>query len=353
MKFAIALLILGINIISAQKEIYKSKIEFIPSELNNFYSSITSDENQIYFIANDYHVHAINKETGEKKWSYYLASKTNLSPVIFNKSLLVEKHFSEYKDLCIQLNCSTGDTIKTLKTNKFETRPLIKDSYLYGTAIIPGEGGSFLKYDIDANEIIWKEFIAHGVSKQPYFLKNHIVVNAESDNWFKINYDGIQTDTKCNNKNTLFVENVKCYDEFKLLTFDRKKIEVSFLEIHIKETENFKHFSSDNLTAIIGNDKLLLIGKNNKLKDKIELKNLLDTSSELENNYYDIYKISNEFIYFFFNNTFIIYDFKNKKINKPYDLSKWNVHQLLYEHDTSIIWLISKNDGQLYGLHLN
>jgi predicted XRE-type DNA-binding protein len=353
MKFIILLFFTVINIVSAQKEFYKSKIEYTPGNLTNFYSSISSDENQIYFIANDYHVHAINKETGEKKWSYYLASKTNLSPVIFNKSLLVEKHFSEYKDLCIQLNCSTGDTIKTLKTNRFETRPLIKDNYLYGTAIIPGEGGSILKYDIDTNEIIWKEFIAHGVSKQPYFFKNHIVVNAESDNWFEINYEGKETDTICDNKNSLFVENIKCFKNYKMLSFDNKIIYESFLEKHFSETENFKFLSSDNSTVILANDHLLIIGKNLKIKQKIDLTKHIKNSSESNNEIIEILKISENEIHFFYKNNLIIYEINKKKIIKLYDLTNWNVHQILLDSDISKIWLISKNDGQLYGLHLN
>lgn len=338
--------------ISAQKEFYSSKFEFLPSELENFYSSINWDSNQIYFIANDYNIHAINRKTGKKIWSHYLASKTNISPIIFKQTLLVEKHISEYQNICLQLNCASGDTIKTLKTNKFETQPLIRDGFLYGTSIIPGEGGSIIKYDIDSNKIIWSEFIAHGVSKQPYFFKNSIVANAESDNWFDISYDGIQIDTICVGKNNLFAENIKCHRSFKLLTFDRKPISDSFLEKHIDEDENFKHLNTKTTTIILGNDKILIIGKNRKIKQKINLSQILDLTPTQSKNYFEIFMFEENLVYFFYNNEFVIYDTNKLQTKKLYDLSKWNVHQLLYDFNKSEIWLISKNDGQLYGISL-
>lgn len=55
-----------------------------------------------------------------------------------------------------------------------------------------------------------------------------------------------------------------------------------------------------------------------------------------------------ESIWFYYQNYFIHYDFKNKRVLRKIDLTKWNPYQLFLEDRT--IWLISKNDGQPYKL---
>ena len=66
----------------AQTEFFNSKIKFSESQLDKFYSSFSIDSSQVYFNANDYYVHAYDKQTGVLKWSYYLANKTNTAPVL-------------------------------------------------------------------------------------------------------------------------------------------------------------------------------------------------------------------------------------------------------------------------------
>ena len=71
------------NAAIAQNEFFNSKINFSESQLKKFYSSFSVDSSQVYFNANDYYVHAYDKQTGVLKWSYYLANKTNTAPIAY------------------------------------------------------------------------------------------------------------------------------------------------------------------------------------------------------------------------------------------------------------------------------
>ena len=356
-KYAIKLLLIMILMHSSeafsQSEFFRSKISFSESKLSEFYSAISIDSNQIYFNANDYYLHALDKKSGEIKWSHYLANKSNNKPILYKETLLVGKHLSEYTDRCIQLNSKTGDLIKTLKIDKFETNPIIKGNIVFGTAINPEIGGAILAYDLDQNNIIWQQFVAHGVSNQPYFCKNKIVANAENNNWFEIDYNGNLKDTLCKNKASIFVENIKCVKKYTLLTHDEKELDDSFLNKTLKKTKNIIQKNNDQTTILLAGDKILIIGNNKKIKQKVDLTKInlpIDTEN---NEYKEILKIEEHTIWFFYENLLIAYDFKTKRTSKIYDLTQWNVHQIELEPDNSKVWLISKNDGQLYGLNLD
>lgn len=47
----------------AQTEFFHSKISFSESNLEKFYSSFSVDSSQVYINANDYYVHAYDKQT--------------------------------------------------------------------------------------------------------------------------------------------------------------------------------------------------------------------------------------------------------------------------------------------------
>lgn len=78
----------------------------------------------------------------------------------------------------------------------------------------------------------------------------------------------------------------------------------------------------------------------------------LETEFPTDSFAYDAYskivKTQPESVRFYDQNYLSHYDFKNKRVLRKVDLTKWNPHQLLLEDRT--IWLISTNDGQLYGL---
>ena len=338
--------------LNAQTEVFKSNLYISGEDLSNFYSSISSDSTQIYVNTNEYYIHAFDKKTGQLNWSYYLANKTNTPPIVFKNTIIIGKHVSEYNDKCIQLNSKLGDTIQTLKINQIYNQPLFKNDIMYGTAITTETGGCILAYDLNKNEVIWKQFVAHGVSTQPYFLKNKIVANAEDDNWFDIDYKGVLKDTLCKNRASIFVNDIPCVKNFRYLTHDEKEIDEPFLENHLGETENLKFFSNQELTVIIGIENILIIGNNKKIKNKINFLDLIPSLETESNPFKNSIKIEGNDFWFFYENNLVCYDLKTKKAKKIINLSKWKVHQLILENDNSFAWIISKNDGQLYGIQL-
>jgi len=101
--------------------------------------------------------------------------------------------------------------------------------------------------------VIWKKFIAHGVDKQPYFLKDKIIANAEDDNWFELDYNGKLLDTTCEYKANLFVEDIKCVQNFVHLTHDDRGISQYFLQEYFGDYENLKVSSYNNYTFLLKN----------------------------------------------------------------------------------------------------
>lgn len=350
-KIGLLLLLCSSNL-QAQTEVFKSNLTISGDDLSNFYSSISSDSTQIYFNSNDYYLHAFDKKTKKLNWSYYLANKSNTTPILNKNNVFIEQHISQNYDRCIQLDKKNGDTIQTLDINSLQTNPFFKDDVLFCAAISPGTGGAILAYDLKKNKIIWERFIAHGVSTQPYFLKDKIIANAESDNWFEIDYKGILKDTLCKNKAAIFVNDIPCIKNFRYLTHDKKEIDEGFLYKNLGEIENLKFFSNDELTVIMGSENLVLIGNNKKIKYKINFLDLISSFENESSTYFEIFKIEDNYIWFIFKNNLVMYNFKTNKTEKSFNLSQWNVHQLILESNNAIAWIISKNDGQLYAIQL-
>ena len=339
------------NNIVAQTEVFKTNLYFSEGNLSNFYSSISSDSTQIYINSNDYYLHVFDKKTGILNWSYYLANKSNNAPIVYKNSIIVGKHISEYVDNCILLNAKSGDTIQTLKIKETFNQPFFKNDIMYTTAISEETGGCVLAYDLNKNDIVWKQFIAHGVSKQPYFLKDKIIANAEDDNWFDIDYNGVLKDTLCKNQASIFVENIKCVYYFKALSHDNIEMDASFLSKNLDASEIFDSKFYDNKTFMLGNETLLILGKNKKIVQKVNLNNSIATSDDFFGENKRILKIENTFVWFFINNKIVTYDYQNKVVKLEIDLSDWMPHCVLLEND--FVYLISRKDGQLYSLKLD
>ena len=350
-KLVFCISVLYLNPLSAQTDFFNSNIEFSETQLSNFYSSFSVDSMQVYFIANDYTVYAYNKKNGVLNWKYYLANKTNTSPKVFQNTILVTKHFDEYLNRTIQINSKSGDTIQTLKVDVLETNPFLKNSIMYCTAIAAEIGGAILAYDLKKNAIVWQKFIAHGSSAQPYFFENKIVANAESDNWFEIDYNGKLMDTTCVNNANLYAEDIKCVKNYRFLTHDKKEISQSFIIKNFISSIDFTFKYQENSTFVLGNETLLILGNKKKIRSKIELTELLPNILADKNNYREIVKIKKDTIWFFYENSLVEYNYTQNKTLKTIDFSKWNPHQVLLDND--ILWLISNIDGQLYGFKIN
>jgi len=330
----------------SQTEFFNSKINFSESELDKFYSSFSIDSSQVYFNANDYYVHAYDKETGVLNWSHYLANKTNNAPIPYQNNLFVSKHLSEYNDKCVQLNAITGDTIQTLLIESINTKPVFNNNIMYCSGIDAGIGGAVIAYDLKKNNVIWEKFIAHGVDKQPYFMKDKIIANAEDDNWFELDYNGKLLDTTCEYKANLFVEDIKCVRNFKYLTHNQKELSGSYFESY----ENIKVKYSKDQTIVLGENKMLIINNRNKIEKEIKLEEIITIPENQVSNYTEILKVEDSTVWFFHQNILVVYDFKNNKTIQTFDLTQWNVNQAILEDKK--LWLISRNDGQLIGLEL-
>ena len=328
-----------------QVEFFKSKIDFSENQLSNFFSSFSLDSSQIFFIANDYYLYVYNKKTGKLNWSYDLSNKTNNPPRLYKNNVFVEKHFSENNNKCVQLNTNTGKDYQTLAIGRIETQPVFKGNMMYCTAIAPEIGGAVLAYDLKNNKIAWQHFIAHGVSRQPYFFTSKIIANVEGNNWFEINYNGKILDTNCKSKANLFVEDIKCIRNFTYLTHNQQEISESYFDTY----ESIKVKYSKDHTIVLSENIMLIINDNSERE--IKLSEILPFFADEISNYSEILKIEKNFVWFVHSNILVLYDFENNKIEKSFDLTKWNVHQAILDEDN--LWLISKSDGQIIGLNLS
>lgn len=331
--------------VQAQTQFFKSKIDFSENQLSKFFSSFSIDSTQIYFSANDYTLYAYNKKTGTLNWSSNISNKSNNPPKLYQKNIFVEKHLNEYENKCVLLDALTGNTIKTLPIEGIETQPFFKGDIMYCTAIIPETGGAILAYDLKKNSIVWKYFIAHGVTVQPYYFKDKIIANAEGDNWFEINYKGKLLDTTCKRKANLFVEGIRCIRNFRYLTHNQQELSESYFDTY----EGIKVKYSKHHTIVLSQNTMLIIKDNDETE--IQLSANLPFFADEISNYSEILKIEKNTVSFIHSNYLVLYDFENNKIEKSFDLTKWNVHQAILDKDK--LWLISKSDGQIVGLNLS
>ena len=349
-KFCILIVLFISTKVAAQAEFFHSKINFSEDQLDNFYSSISIDSAQVYFNANDYYVHAYDKKTGVLNWSYYAANKSNNAPKSHQNFVFVEKHVSEYENKCVQLNSITGDTIQTLLIKSINTKPIFVENIMYCTGIDDSIGGAVIAYDLKKNSVIWEKFIAHGVDKQPYFLKNKIIANAEDDNWFELDYNGKFLDTTCKHKTNLFVEDIKCVQNFVHLTHDDRGISKYFLEEYFGDYENIKRSSHNNYTFLLGYSKLMILGNKLKIQKEIDIDQIITLPETGNNDMREILKVDDSTVWFFYKNLIVVYDYKKGKTIKTVDLTLWRPHQVILENNK--LWLISRNDGELVGLEL-
>lgn len=333
------------SLVEAQTPFFKSEVTISEEQLDGFFTSFTYDDDQIYFIANDYHLYAFDMKSGNLKWQYSLSYKSDLTPVAHQKSIFVTENTNEDGNKTVQLNAKTGEIIQTLKISSIYTQPVFKDSVMYCTAL--DDGGKILAYDLKDNKIIWSHFVAHGVSEQPYFFQDELLANSEGEDWLALDYKGNFLEKKCDSKFNIDTTEV-CIRQFRWLNYKGDKLENEALENY--ETVKIKH-TKDRSIAMT-DDKIFFLGRKNKV---LHILNMYDIELPEEdfryNNYFELFKVENDNIWFFYQNHLVVYDYKSKKILKLTDLSQWNPHQIILEN--SNLWLISKDDGELYGLRLD
>jgi len=347
MKYTALLLLMltGSLGLSAQKVFFKSNQNFTESQLESFYSSLTIKDSLLLFNANDYHLYAYNKSTGALQWQQRINRKSDIAPFWVNGTIWVNA-----KDEVQQLDAATGAVKKATPIARMDTPPTIINGVLYSTGIY--DAGSLFAYDLKADTVLWSRFIAHGISQTPYYLPNQIIANAEGNNWMEVGYNGKLLNAACEGEEVEYPSELSCVKKFLLRTHDGLEIKDKLAQ---KIGENYNGveqlFYTAQNTFIINNSQLFVLGNKAKL---LLQKDLADLSSELETDYeskVQILQADKETVWLHLGNYVLQYNFAKKKAVRTINLEEWAPHQVLL--DNNQLWLISTNDGLLYGLHID
>ena len=207
--------------------------------------------------------------------------------------------------------------------------------------------GKIIAFDLKNNRILWKHNINFGADVQPVFLKEKIVVNAEDDIWFDTDYDGNLIDNT--SEIPTYIDDRKIgAKKFYFLTHDETPINKEWLQNNKLTNSEFKVEKNQKYTYLLSDTYLTVIGKKGKIKLKINLDTFV-SQEEYENEAVSkILKSQDEKVWFLYQNHLIHYNVKKKRVLRDVFLYNWQPKQILL--DGKNIWLISKNDGQLYHL---
>lgn len=331
--------------LKAQTQFFKSDIPLTDKHLESFSSSVTVDSERVYFIANDYKLYCFGKKKGTQEWKTDLNWKVSHAPYILGDTLFTGHYDWEYTTAAM-FNTKTGSLIKRLPFEPLNTKPYIKKGILYCTSIY--YGGEIIAYDTQNDTVTWHRFIAHGVDTQPVYLKDKIIANAEDTNWFELSYDN-KLLGKCNNP-AGFVEDITCVKNYRFLSHDGKEVTDNFLAKYFgyEEYGLEKYFTKDN-TIIMSSETLVILGK--KLKERNNITLYYKENEGQFSNHYRILHADDKHVWCLSNNMVLQYALDGKEPFKKYNLAKWNPYRVALDGNT--LWLVSRNDGQLYGLTLN
>ena len=331
----------------SQKEFFRSQQVFTQEQMSTFYSSVTIHDSLVIFNANDYHLYAYNKKNGSLKWSVETNYKSTI-PVFVKDSIIYGGISKKEIHQAAQFDLTNGNLIKALPFGPLATKPLIKNGMLYGTAIY--DFGCILAYDMKKDTVTWSRFIAHGFSRQPYYLENKIMANAEANNWVELGYDGVLLDTTCTVKAALFVEDIPCVKIFTALAHDGLAIKGKLSDDIFGE--NFmdlpQMITTGNFTFVLNGDKLSIISKKLKIKQQLEVSSLAEDLADDYNT--KLLKADDENIWLLYSNHLLQYNHKTKKLIRSTDLTAWQPNSVLLDEEN--VWLVSGKDGLLYGLLL-
>lgn len=328
----------------SQAEIYKSDFVFDDFNLDQLSGFIINSGDNILFTASDHKVYSIDKKEKERNWEIYADSDTNSTLYLYHNTFFC----SNYKNGVLkttQYNLSTGEKIKELSIETINTKPYFLNNIMYCTVL--ADGGKLAAYDLDENKIVWKKNIGHGIEVEPVYLKDKITANAEDDNWFEIDYNGNFLKTK--SKRHIYLDTTEIFvKNYKFLTHDNKEIDQDFLKKNKLNNAEYQIRTTEANTFLWSENQLLILGNNKKKILQLDLEKILSVTNFDSSAYNTILEINPQSVWFCYQSYLIHYDFRNKKILREVDLTQWNPHQIVLEDKT--IWLISKNDGQLYAL---
>lgn len=339
----LCLFIVCSNVFS-QAIIYKSDFAFDDFRPDGHSGSIIMAGENVLFNASNQKVYSIAKKDGKINWEIDTVTNSEIVPYPYNNTFFYGKHNNGVSRV-VQFNLNTGEKIKDLPLTTLNTEPFFLNNIIYCTAL--ADGGLLVAYNMDENKIVWQKNIGFGVDLQPIYLKEKIIANAEDDNWFEIGYDGNFLKTK--SKKHIYLDTTQIFiKEYKFLTHDGKEITADFLKKNKLLISDYQTKTTDHHTFILTENQLLILGNNRKKVLQLHLEKEFPTDDFSTDSYRSILALQPESVWFCYQNFLIQYDFIKKKCLRKVDLKAWNPHQVLLENRT--IWLISGNNGQLYGL---
>jgi hypothetical protein len=259
----------------AQTVFFNSKIKPYDSQVDKFYSSFNLGSSKVYFNPNDYYVHTYYKQRGTLYRSYYLANKTDYTPIPLQNNLMLSKYCSEYSDNCVQLNSKIADIIQTLIIESITTKPILNANVIYCTGLDGEIGRRIIAYDLKKDSVIGLKFLDHGVERKTYYLKDKIIADAEEGNWFELYYKSKLLDTNYENKTNLFLQDIKCEQKFVYLTHEDKRILQYFLQVYFEDYENLKVSSNNSYSFILGGSKLRILKDNLEIYKEINVEKIV------------------------------------------------------------------------------
>lgn len=337
------LLLVCSNVFS-QTIIYKSDFAYDDFKPSGFAGSIIMAGENVLFNASNQKVYSIAKKDGKINWEIDAVTNSEIALYPYNKTFFYGKYHNGVSRV-VQFNLNTGEKIKDLPLTSLNTEPFFLNNIMYCTAL--ADGGLLVAYNMDENKIVWQKNIGFGVDVRPIYLKDKIIVNAEDDNWLEIGYDGNFLNTK--SKRHIYLDTTQMFvNNYKFLTHDCKEITADFLKKNKLSNSDCQIKTNDNQTFILSENQLLILGNNKKKVLQLDLEKEFPTDDFSTDSYRSILALQSESIWFCYQNFLIQYDFIKKKRLRKVDLRYLNPHQVLLENRT--IWLLSGNNGQLYGL---
>lgn len=353
--------------IFSQTQIYKSDFSFLNVENEMLHSSLAISGNTIVFSASDFNLYGIDKTNYKINWEIRIGIKSS-KPAIFYKDSFFFSNSKSEETRVEQYDLKTGKPIKHFPFESIATVPHFIGNVMYFTGWRAFDGGKMMAYDLEKNILLWEEYLGDGreINFQPVYLDSKIIVSTHEGNWYDLNYNGKILDLKTeeytyNRDGKIFVK------KYRFLTHDGKKITEDFLD-NQDISKPYTTKITDRCTMILDKVYLSVFGYNEKLKLKLKLQSIVPSkmSDEEEekllaimrsgspyeaNEHIDlgqIIKTDDKTVWFLHENHLVHYDFRKNKLMRDVDLNHWQPYQLILDGRT--IWLISKNDGQLYAL---
>ncbi len=138
----------------------------------------------------------------------------------------------------------------------------------------------------------------------------------------------------------------------KFISFNGIEIDHNFISKNfIYENDIIAHTDQDK-TILYGWRKILVLNSGKKIKLQLDLEKEFPEIVTDQNEYKEILKVNGSVIWFIYENHLICYDLSLKKQVKLYNISSNNIHQAVLDLKNDQLWLISKNDGELYCISL-